>query len=389
MFGAPRDLWLVVASATFVGTTISLNLPLLSLVLERAGWDAGAIGLNATAAGLGIFLIAPLLRPLGERLGARGAIALGAAVSAAGMLLLPLRVDFTWWYAVRLLIGTGTSLVFVVSEAAINALTPEHARGRVIALYATVFCVGYVAGPAVVAVLGTGGWPPFLASAGLFLAGALPALFARSIDRALAPGSARAGPAAWLSVLRRGALPFLTIFVFGFVETAVFALWPLYAVAAGAEEGGAALAVSIWIAGNFLLQYPVGWLADRLPRLAVLAAVALLAALQFALLAAVGPLHPLAPGLLFLAGGLAGSLYSLALVLIGQRFSGFELALANTAFVAVIQIGAILGPAACGLAMGLAGTGILPLVLLLPLLFPALAALGGWRLRRSLTGTYS
>lgn len=373
MFGAPRDLWLVVASATFVGTTISLNLPLLSLVLERAGWDSGAIGLNATAAGLGIFLIAPLLRPLGAALGARGAMALGALVAAAGMLLLPLRIDFAWWYAVRLLVGTGTSLVFVMSEAAINALTPEHARGRILALYATVFCLGYVAGPALIAVSGPEGWPPFLASAALFVLGALPALFARSIDRALAPGSSRAGVTTWLSVLRRGAMPFLTICVFGFVETAVFALWPLYAVAAGAESGGAALAISIWIAGNFLLQYPVGWLADRLPRLPVLAGVSLAASLQFALITRTGPLHPLGPLLLFLAGGLAGSLYSLSLALIGQRFSGFELALANTAFVALIQLGAILGPAVAGLAMDVAGPAALPLSLLVPLLLPALA----------------
>jgi len=375
MRDVPRELWLVVAGATFVGTTISLNLPLLSLVLERAGWDSGAIGLNATAAGLGIFLIAPFLRPLGACLGARGAIALGAGISALGMLLLPLRIDFAWWYAVRLLIGTGTSLVFVIGEAAINALTPEHARGRVIALYATVFCLGYVTGPLVVALLGTEGLPPFLASAGLFVAGALPVLFAESIDRALAPTPERAKAMTWASLLRRGIPAFLTMFVFGFAETAVFALWPLHAVAAGAAEGGAALAVSIWIAGNFVLQYPVGWLADRLPRRAVLAAVSTGAALQFALLAAAGPLHPIAPVLLFFAGGLAGSLYSLSLVLIGERFSGFDLARANTAVVAVIQIGAIFGPAVAGLAMERLGPHVLPLVLLLPLLLPALAAL--------------
>ena len=51
-------------TATLVGMTISLALPLLSLVLERAGVDSFTIGLNTAANGLGVFLVAPFVRRL-------------------------------------------------------------------------------------------------------------------------------------------------------------------------------------------------------------------------------------------------------------------------------------------------------------------------------------
>ncbi len=379
-----RDLALVVATSTLVGATISLNLPLLSLVLQQAGWDAAAIGLNATASSLGIFPLIPLVPALVRGLGARRCILLGALMAAVAMLLLPLRLDFFWWYVLRLVIGTGTSLVFITGEAAINALVPPQRRGRVIALYATVFSLGYVAGPLVVALAGTRGWLPFVLSAALFALGALPVLAARRLDEAMRQGPTAYGPAAWLRVLRQGAPALGVIFVFGLVETAVFALWPVHAQSRGTSEGLAAALISLWIAGNFALQYPIGWLADRLPRPRLIAATSLLAAGLFLLLALLPPTAPVALAALGLVGGLVGSLYSLALGLLGERFRGLDLALANTAFVATIQAGAVLGPALAGGVMAAFGPTALPLGLALAVM-PLLVL--GWP--RGLTGSNS
>ena len=49
-----RDLVLVIATASIASMTISLGFPLLSLVLEREGYDAFTIGLNSAASGFGI-----------------------------------------------------------------------------------------------------------------------------------------------------------------------------------------------------------------------------------------------------------------------------------------------------------------------------------------------
>jgi MFS family permease len=157
-----RDLALVMVTATLVGMTISLAVPLLSLVLEREGVDPFAIGLNTAAMGLGIFLIAPFIDRLVRTLGPVGCMQAALGVAAACMLVFPLWVDPTFWFAVRLVFGAASALLFVLSEAAVNALAPEAIRGRVLGLYATLFSLGFAGGPAVLALAGSEGWAPFL-----------------------------------------------------------------------------------------------------------------------------------------------------------------------------------------------------------------------------------
>lgn len=373
--GGRRELAALIATASLVGTTIPLNLPLLSLGLERAGFAADAIGLNAAASGLGVLLAVPLLAPLHRRLGSRGTIAAGAAVAALAMLVLPLRVDFLFWFLLRMVVSAGTALVFIVAEATINALAPQGQRARVLAVYATVFCLAYASGPLVIVLLGSEGYLPFAVSAGLFLLGAWPAAAARGIDAALDAPPANLRLADGLAIFRRAPLAFLTILVFGVLEASLFSLFPVYALAFGYGEGTAALMLSVWILGNVLLQYPIAWLADRWPRHTVLGAVAAVVLCGFLLLP-VAMASGLAPWpLLVLLGGFAGALYTLSLALIGDACRGFALALANAAFVVMIELGMTLGPPLSGLAMGSAGPHGLPLFLAAacaPLLIAAL-----------------
>ncbi len=371
-----RDLALVIGTASLVGMTISLSLPLLSLVLERHGFPAGMIGLNAMAGGLGIFVVAPVMGPLLRRFGPRPAAAAGMAVAALTMLILPRMVAFLPWFLLRVLLSAGTAVVFVVSEAAINALVEDERRGRVLGLYATVFSIGYALGPLLVAVLGSAGYLPFLVTALLFAAGIPPVLAARGLDRALAPEDRRPAAGAFLGILRRASLPLLAIFGFGIVETSQFALFPVYGLAMGYEEWLIGVMLAVWITGNILLQYPVGWLADRLPPVLVLALVAGIATLTLLALPLVIADGRLIWPLLVLMGGTTGAIYTLGLVLVGQRFAGFELALANTVFVMMIEAGMLVGPAATGLAMSRFGPQGLPLTMaaVLGLLAPAAAA---------------
>ncbi len=364
----------VIATASLVGITISLNLPLLSLALEGAGFGPGAIGVNTAASGLGAVLAVPLLVPLYRRLGARGTIAFGAAAAAAAMVAFPLYLDPALWFALRLVVSAGTALVFIISEAAINALAPDARRGRILALYATVFSLGYAAGPLIVAVLGSRGLAPFLASAGLFLMGAIPAWCTRRLDELFTAPPAGGAAARLLAVVREAKLAYGAILVFGVLEASMFALLPIYATLRGFAEAQGALLVSMWILGNILLQYPIGWLADRLPRRLVLASVAVAVALALLALPLMASSGLWLSGLLLLLGGCAGALYTLSLVLIGERFRGFALTFANTAFVIAIELGMVLGPPAAGLAMAGFGPAALPVGLALATVPLALAA---------------
>ena len=377
-----RDILAIVTTTTAAGMTMSLSFPLLNLVLERHGVPASVIGLNSAASGLAIFAVAPWLPRLIARLGALRCAQLGLAIGAVCLLLLPLRVDVGIWFGLRFLIGIGIGMVAVVSEAAVNALAEDASRGRVMGFYGTLFCVGYAAGPVVVALVGTEGLFPFLLSAGLLAAAMLPIGLARHMDAALTePGTARLG-----LMWRLGPLAFGAVVTFGVVETAQMALLPLYGLRLGYGEGGAALLLGLFLAGNILFQLPLGWLADLLPRSRVILGCATASLITVALLPlamAGGSSRPAAAWALLVAfGGVAGSLYTVTLALLGERFRGADLAVANTAFVMMYQLGAVIGPALGGLAMSGVGPHGLPLATALALAAFLGLGLAGERRRR-------
>lgn len=362
-----RDLALVMLTATLVGMTFSLAIPLLSLVLEQAGADPFTIGLNTAAGGLGIFVVAPFVDRLVKRFGPVRCIQGALVVTAACMLLFPLWVDPTFWAVVRLAFGCAGSLLFVLSEASVNALAPEDLRGRVLGLYATLFSLGFAAGPLLLIVTGSEGFLPFALGSALFLLGLAPAGLLKDVESRMLPeghDSRLRLPDTW----RIAPVAMAGVLVYALLESAHFALLPVWALDLGTSERAAAALVATWLSGNILFQYPVGWLADRWQRQRVMLACAALAAVGLLIvpLAAQGPgLWPL----LVLLGGAMGALYTLSLVLVGERFRGADLTKANTAFVMTFQIGAIAGPPFTGGVMGVAGVPSFPLALVPPLLF--------------------
>ncbi len=371
------ELAALMASAAIVGASLALSFPLLSLVLEAAGAAPVAIGLNAAAHGLGVILAAPFFGRAIQALGAARVMRFGLAVAALLLLVFPLRVDPGLWFVLRLFFGAATAAVFVVSEAAINALVEDHRRGRVLGLYGTLFAVGYASGPLVIAAVGSEGMTAFLIGAAILCLGVAPTFAMPSIDTALA-GSPGAYAARRLFGLWRVApLLLATAAVVALIETTQFALLPVWGLRLGMTEGTTALLLGLWIGGNILLQYPIGWLADRLPRRRLMASCAALATLLS--LALTSPFVTGNPGLLWpvllVHGGMSGGIYVLALALMGERFKGASLAGANAAFILTYEVGAMAGPPLAGVAIWATGAPGMPLVFAMALALLAAAAL--------------
>ena len=154
--------------------------------------------------------------------------------------------------------GTGS-----VSTAGVtvNALAPESIRGRVLGVYATLFSVGFVAGPLVLALAGSEGWTPFVLGSGLFLLGLIPTARLGPVERQLAPEGG--GAHRLVDTWRMAPLAMAGVFAYALLEASYFSFLPVYALSLGMGERMAAGLLSVWLSGNILLQYPLGWLADR------------------------------------------------------------------------------------------------------------------------------
>jgi MFS family permease len=128
-------------------------------------------------------------------------------------------------------------------------------------------------------------------------------------------------------------------------------LLPIWGVRSGLSERMAAGTLSAIYFGAIALQVLIGWLSDRIARLAVLrlcGAVGLVGAVALLSL----PASPLMLfGLLFAWGGVASGIYPVALSMAGDRFRGGDLVSVNAAMIIAYGLGGLAGPPLGGVAM--------------------------------------
>lgn len=354
-----RGVTAAIASITAVGIALSLGLPLLALVLESRGISPLWIGINTAFAGISAVAVTPFVTPLARRLGT-ARLTFWVLVAAAVSFFLFYVADAFWlWFPLRLVFHGAVTAAFVLSEFWINALAPDARRGFVMGLYATVLSLGFVAGPAMFAAVGSVGPLPFAVGTAVLVAAALPVLLARGAAPAIdsEPGER------FIRFLVIAPMATLAALVFGAIESGSMSLLPLYGLRIGLDTADAVLLLSAMVGGNVMLQIPLGLLADRFDKRWLLFLCAVIGVAGAMLLPSIGHDFALLLGVLFVWGGFIAGLYTIGLTHLGSRFSGADLASANAAFVMMYAFGMLTGPASLGAALDTGNPHALPYVI--------------------------
>lgn len=271
------------------------------------------------------------------------------------------------WLPLRFLIGAFVAWIFIITETWINQMAPDRLRGRIVGLYSTALAIGFGVGPAILLLVGTRGWAPFVLGAGCTLVGVVPLLTAR----ARLPRPRRREAVRLRAFARAAPLLLVCVGAAALADQTTMALLPVFGLRSGLSEHETTLLLVAMIAGAVGLLYPVGWLADRLPfRFAAAGCAATTAALA-ALLPLATSEHFLLWPLMFLWGGAYYGVYVLALIALGNRFTGDSLVAGNAAFGVTWGLAGLLGPVAIGGAMS--GVGPVGLPASLAALFLAVA----------------
>jgi MFS family permease len=343
-----RALAAVIGTAFGVGVAVGAVVPLLALNLEQRDFDAAAIGLNAAMFPLGAVAFSFLVPRIVAWLGLFRAILASVTLTALLMLLFPVTDDYLAWCVIRLAIGCVGVVHWIASETWINMLARDESRSRVMAVYATVMAGGFVGGPILLSVTGIEGWIPFIAVAVASLFALAPVVLIRSVPPAV-HGKLDSN---LFGIMRAVPLVMAAALVAGFVDASLFSLISVHQVRAGFTEQLAVLSLSVFMAGNLVLQYPLGWIADHTSRRgAAIATASIIVAGAIAyplMLPAMGPPFWL---MMFVWGGVSWGMYTLGLALLGERFRPAQLAAANAAFVMMYEVGSITGPVVSGLAL--------------------------------------
>ncbi|MGD1879369.1 MAG: MFS transporter [Kiloniellaceae bacterium] len=349
----------LITCISIFGLALGLTYPLLAIMMVDAGFSDFMIGVNGATTCVGVVLSTFILPTLLRRFSAFIVVVLGLAGAAGSLVAMPFTDPHITWLFLRILLGISLNVIFVVSEAWLNAVTAEHIRGRVIGIYATVMAGGFALGPLLLVALGGAGLLPFLVCAGITAAAIVMMLPLRKRSAAELAGMNFAGLRRFLTA---GALLAAVVMVFAFFDAAVMTLIPVYLLRSGFTADFGSAALSAMLVGMVVAQFPVGWLLDRCARPTVIAGCALTAAATSALLP--WSLHTALVfwPLLVLLGGASFALYTGALTVLGERFRGSLLMAGSACFALAYGTGGTLGPLAGGTVLELFGPHAMPML---------------------------
>ncbi|MDS1140615.1 MFS transporter [Pusillimonas sp. SM2304] len=262
-----------------IGAFFSLYLATV-LLLVGSGLFNTYLGLRLTALSVselwvgGLIAIYYLGLVFGARIGHKIIIQVGhirayaatAAIVTATVLALAL-VDSLWiWLGLRFLAGIAMVTQFMVLESWLNEQTENHQRGRVFAFYMVCSSLGTVLGQLSLTLFPQLNYQPLIFVA---MCSAM-CLVPVALTRRLHPALQLPAPLHVKYYVSRVPLSLTVLFVAGAITGAFYGLAPVYAVKQGLSSSQVAVFLAASVASGVVAQWPLGWLADRINRVAMI-----------------------------------------------------------------------------------------------------------------------
>lgn len=264
---AKKRFWILVIIVSISGFSQGMLLPLVSIIFEKDGVASSLNGLNATGLYIGTLLIAPFVEQPLRRFGYKPVIVTGGALVFASLFLFPLWKSVLFWFILRLVIGIGDHALHYATQTWITTTAPPEKLGKNVAIYGLSFGLGFAVGPQFVPLVEINEALPFIVSSLLCLAAWSLIFFLKNEKpepiQVNQHGNTfvrykRAMKYAWVA--------FLPPLVYGFLESSLNAIFPVYAVRNHFDLSMLAFTLSAFSVGGILTQIPLGTLGDRIGR---------------------------------------------------------------------------------------------------------------------------
>jgi len=321
--------------------------------------------------------------------------ALGSTISAI-LILYPALTEPWAWTLGRVMIGFCFCGVYITAESWLNDAATNENRGSTLSLYMIVQMGGIVAAQYVLVLGDVSGFILFIVPSVLVSLAFAPILLSVGV----APTFQTTKPLSIPTLIRTSPLACMGMFLLGGVFAAQFGMSAVYGTRVGLSVPQISLMVSVTYLSALLLQFPIGWLSDRMDRRLLIIGLSLAGGIG----AGLSFFVPIVTawfdtgigvpgddvgrdfyfGLILVsagfAGGMSNPLYALLIAYANDFVAREDMAAASGGLLFVNGMGAIAGPIVVGWMMdSLGNNGFWAFVSALLL---TLAAYGTWRMLR-------
>lgn len=310
--------------------------------------------------------------------------ALGSMISAV-LVMYAVAPNWIAWALMRVLIGFSFSGVYITAESWLNNASTNETRGQALSLYLIMQMIGIISAQVLLNIGDPSGYILFVIPSILVSLAFTPILLSVS----QAPSFESTKRLSFRRLFKASPLGCVGMFLLGGVFSAQFGMASVWGTQAGLSVRDISIFVAFIYVGGLVLQYPIGWISDRMDRrmvilwLSVAGAVFLMipviygflpfASTPFALLVFVGAV----------GGGISNPLYSLLLAYVNDYLDNSDMAAASAGLMFINGLGAIGGPILTGYIMAVMGPD--GFFLFMAALFAAMAGYTAWRMTRRRT----
>src|SRR6056297_2146268 len=354
MFKVLANVWALLLGIVLIMLGNGMHFTLIGLRGGIEGFSASELAVITSGYFIGFLSGARLTPLLIQRVGhVRVFAALGSFMSG-GLIAFTLLAEPWAWTVLRILIGFCMSGIYVAAESWLNAAATNENRGQVLSAYMIAQTLGII-GAQYLLTLGDAATSALFIGASILVSISFAPIL---LSATPVPAVQVARPMSLRALFGGSPLGTVGIFLLGSVYATQSGMGAVFGTKIGMTASQIALFVAMLFAGALVLQYPIGWLSDRMDRRKLIFGSALLGATSCALgwiagsgLAGLGGgLWPLMAAAFF-AGGVTTPLYALLLAYTNDSLAAEDMPAASGGLVFTFGLGAIMGPLATGWAM--------------------------------------
>ena len=349
-----RASWALLAGMGLMMLGNGLQGTLLGLRATMEGFSTFTTGIMMSGYFVGILVGSMIAPKLVQRVGHIRVFAALASLVSIAILVHGLYVNVATWTLMRLVTGLSYAGLFVVCESWLNDRASNETRGQVLSVYMVICTLGLGAGQFLLSLSDPMQVDLFILVSIIVSLGLVPML----LTARPAPSFESSSTMSLVALYRASPLAVISNGLTGAGQGILFGMGAVYASQVLKDLDLISIFMAAFLVGSLCLQWPIGWISDRIGRRETMAGVSVLVVMA----CAAAYILPKGEWPFFLIivvlGGGAIPMYSLCIAYANDRLEPEQIVGASASLVMVSGIGLSTGPILTSYLMGEFGSGI-------------------------------